>query len=60
MRVQFGTAFIITLDLTGTTWGGDHPSHIHTNTTADGAAITIDLSNVDRSTGMSDLKVQGR
>jgi len=45
---------MITLALNGTTSDGDHPSHIHLNTAAEGGAIAIDLSNVDGSTGMSE------
>ncbi|MCH8233035.1 MAG: CHRD domain-containing protein [Bacteroidetes bacterium] len=45
---------MITLTLTGTNSGGDHPTHIHMNTAAEGGAIAIDLSNVDGSTGISE------
>lgn len=47
-----GTAQI-TLALTGTTAGGDHPAHIHANDAATGGGIVIDLNNVDGATGKS-------
>ena len=43
----------ITLDLDGTTAGGDHPAHIHANNAATGGSIALDLKNVNGSTGMS-------
>ena len=44
---------LITIALTGTTAGGDHPSHIHDNSAAMGGSISIDLNNVDGDTGKS-------
>ena len=44
---------VITIELNGTTAGGDHPSHIHANNAADGGSILVDLSNVDGETGIS-------
>jgi len=44
---------LITLQLTGTTSGGDHPSHIHMNTAAEGGGIVLSLTNVDGGTGLS-------
>lgn len=46
---------VITIDLNGIT-AGDHPSHIHANSAAEGGGILIDLTNVDAS-GMSVTEV---
>jgi hypothetical protein len=43
----------ITLALTGTTAGGDHPAHIHANNAATGGGIVLDLKNVSGATGKS-------
>lgn len=43
----------ITLDLDGTTAGGDHPAHIHANNAATGGGIVLDLKNVSGATGKS-------
>lgn len=43
----------ITLDLDGTSAGGDHPAHIHANNAATGGGIVLDLKNVNGSTGKS-------
>jgi hypothetical protein len=51
---------VITIDLAGTTAGGDHPSHIHANTAAEGGGILIDLENVDGGSGMSTSEVDQR
>ncbi len=48
---------VITIELNGTPAGGDHPSHIHGNTAAEGGGILIDLTNIDGSTGMSVTEV---
>lgn len=45
---------MLTLDLSGTTSGGSHPSHIHFNTAAEGGDIAISLTPVDGATGMSE------
>lgn len=50
----------ITLALTGTTSGGDHPAHIHTNDAATGGGIAIDLENVNGATGISVTTVRTR
>jgi hypothetical protein len=42
---------LVTVQLTGTTAGGDHPSHIHANAAAQGGGIMIDLANVNGETG---------
>ncbi len=44
---------LITLDLVGTTAGGDHPSHIHANSAVEGGGISLDLANVDGESGRS-------
>ena len=48
---------VITINLSGTSAGGDHPSHIHFNTAAEGGTIAVDLVNVDGSTGISETEV---
>jgi hypothetical protein len=44
---------LITLSLSGTTAGGDHPAHIHTNNAATGGTIALDLKNVSGGSGKS-------
>ena len=44
---------VITIELSGTSAGGDHPTHIHANTAAEGGTILLDLTNVDGANGMS-------
>ena len=44
---------LVTIDLNGTTPGGDHPSHIHANTAVEGGGILVDLTNVNGETGLS-------
>ena len=51
-----GTA-LVTLVLTGTSAGGNHPAHIHYNSAAEGGAIAISLTNVDGATGISKTSV---
>src|SRR5690606_11218945 len=43
----------VTLQLTGTSAGGDHPAHIHNNDAATGGGIAVDLKNVNGETGRS-------
>jgi hypothetical protein len=43
----------VTLSLTGTTAGGDHPAHIHSGNAATGGGIVLDLKNVSGATGQS-------
>lgn len=50
----------ITLALTGTTAGGDHPAHIHANDAATGGGIVVDLENVNGATGLSVTTVRTR
>ncbi len=47
----------ITLTLTGTSSDGDHPTHIHANSAAEGGGIVVNLTNVDGSTGISETIV---
>ena len=44
---------MITISLIGTTAGGDHPSHIHANSAAQGGGIKLDLKNISGATGKS-------
>ena len=44
---------LVTVELTGTTAGNSHPSHIHANSAAQGGGIVIDLKNIDGATGLS-------
>jgi len=44
---------LLTISLDGTPEGGQHPSHIHANTAAEGGGIVVSLSNVNGTTGMS-------
>lgn len=44
---------LITLALSGTADGGDHPAHIHANDAATGGGIVLDLKNVSGATGKS-------
>ena len=43
----------ITISLNGTPANGDHPTHIHMNTAAEGGVIAVSLTNVDGNTGSS-------
>ncbi len=47
----------ITLELSGTPEGGDHPAHIHVGDIDPGGGIYITLANVDGTTGMSTTTV---
>lgn len=47
-------ATLVTLQLSGTQAGGNHPAHIHNNTVAEGGGIAIPLNNADGSTGISE------
>ncbi|WKN31050.1 CHRD domain-containing protein [Porifericola rhodea] len=44
---------LLTISLDGTPEGGQHPSHIHANTAAEGGGIVVSLSNVNGTTGIS-------
>ncbi|HEX8041498.1 MAG TPA: CHRD domain-containing protein [Chryseosolibacter sp.] len=44
---------LITLSLTGTTAGGDHPAHIHANNVQSGGGVVLTLKNVKGETGKS-------
>ncbi|WP_194775017.1 CHRD domain-containing protein [Pararhodonellum marinum] len=47
----------VTINLTGTPDGGDHPAHIHFNSAAVGGGIAISLTSVNGTTGMSETTV---
>ncbi len=51
-----GTA-LVTLVVTGTMAGGNHPAHIHYNSAEEGGAIAISLTNVNGATGISKTSV---
>ena len=48
---------LITLALTGTVAGVDHPAHIHANDAATGGGIVVDFKNVSGTTGKSATSV---
>lgn len=48
---------LVEIDLTGTTAGNSHPSHIHANSASEGGGIVVDLTNVDGATGRSETVV---
>lgn len=48
---------LVTLALSGTVDGGDHPAHIHNNDAATGGGIAINLVNVNGATGTSATNV---
>lgn len=49
---------LVTLNLTGTPAGGEHPAHIHENDAATGGGIVISLNSVNGTTGMSQTQVE--
>src|SRR5690606_26106024 len=49
---------LVTVALTGTTEGNNHPSHIHNNTAAEGGGITVDFNPIDGGTGMSRTNIR--
>lgn len=50
-------SILVTLELTGTESGAEHPAHIHANTVVEGGGIDIPLNPVDGSTGRSETQV---
>jgi hypothetical protein len=48
---------LVTVALTGTTAGVDHPSHIHANDAASGGGIVVDFKNIVGATGLSATSV---
>lgn len=48
---------VVTISLTGTQAGADHPAHIHANTAAETGAILVDLTNIDGASGQSVTEV---
>lgn len=51
---------LVTIQLEGTTAGGDHPAHIHNNSAAETGGIAIDLSNVNGATGRSVTQIAAK
>lgn len=51
-------ATLVTVALTGTTAGNSHPSHIHSNTAAQGGGIVIDFKPISGATGISKTTVR--
>ncbi|MFV8336095.1 CHRD domain-containing protein [Flavobacterium sp. RSP29] len=49
---------LITVQLSGTSAGGNHPAHIHAGTAAEGGAISLDLTSITGSTGKSETVVK--
>ena len=54
---QSDNSVLITIQLTGTAAGGDHPAHIHADNAIDGGTILLDLSNVEGASGRSETVV---
>jgi hypothetical protein len=50
-------ATLITVQLNGTSAGGNHPAHIHASTAAEGGAILLDLTAIDGASGKSETVV---
>ena len=48
---------LITITLSGTSDGMDHPAHIHANSISENGSILISLNNVDGATGLSETNV---
>ena len=48
---------LVVLDLQGTPASGNHPTHIHFNSVAEGGGIAVSLNNVDGDTGMSSTSI---
>ncbi len=44
---------LVSINLTGTTAGGDHPAHIHENDAATGGDVVLSLTNVNGDNGIS-------
>ena len=48
---------LVTIVLSNTPDGGDHPAHIHFNTATEGGGIAISLTNLDGTSGISKTSV---
>jgi len=48
---------IVSIQLTGTSPGGDHPAHIHENSAEEGGTIVLDFKNVNGNTGRGETDV---
>ena len=51
-------ATLVTIQLSGTSTGGNHPAHIHTSSAAQGGAILVDLNPIDGKTGKSETVIK--
>src|SRR5690606_3485196 len=51
-------ATLVTIELTGTTAGNSHPSHIHNNTAAEGGGIAVDFKPIAGATGISKTTIR--
>lgn len=51
-------ATLVTIELTGTTAGNSHPSHIHNNTAAEGGGIAVDFKPIVGATGISKTTIR--
>lgn len=49
---------LITVQLTGTSAGGSHPAHLHSNSAAESGGILLDLNPIDGRTGKSETVVK--
>lgn len=54
---QSDNSILITIQLSGTQAGGDHPAHIHADNAIDGGTILLDLANVEGASGRSETVV---
>lgn len=54
---QSDNSVLITIQLSGTQAGGNHPAHIHADNAIDGGTILLDLSNVEGASGRSETVV---
>ncbi|RDI58163.1 CHRD domain-containing protein [Flavobacterium glaciei] len=49
---------LVTVQLSGTRTGENHPAHIHTSSAAQGGAILVDLNAIDGKTGKSETVIK--
>jgi len=54
---QTDGSVLVEINVNGTPADGDHPTHIHMNTAAEGGPIAVSLMNVDGATGFSSTVV---
>jgi len=48
---------LVTIELTGTTAGNSHPSHIHLNSASEGGPIAVSFTPIDGATGRSETTI---